>query len=127
MVDSSKRLMKKLLSFASNNRNLMILLLLKGQGGDEKLRNAISETLVAIEKEFANNIQRAIELQMLEDRDCVEFQAQMLTSLVTGTISRWLFGPMHELNYQPSLSIDRVVDEMVRYEFFGLIGQGGRQ
>ncbi|PWU67604.1 MULTISPECIES: TetR/AcrR family transcriptional regulator [Gracilibacillus] len=127
MVDSSKRLMKKLLSFASNNRNLMILLLLKGQGGDEKLRNAISETLVAIEKEFANNIQRAIELQMLEDRDCVEFQAQMLTSLVTGTISRWLFGPMHELNYQPSLSIDKVVDEMVRYEFFGLIGQGGRQ
>lgn len=125
MIQSSKQLIGNLLYFANENRNLMILLFLKGQGADLKIRNAISDTLYAMEKEFSKNISRAIELKMLEDRNCISFQAQMLTNLVTGTISRWLFGPLHELDYTPEISLDTVAEEIVQFEFFGLLGSGG--
>jgi len=124
MIQSSQRLMRNLLGFASDNRNLMILLFLKGQGADFKIRNAISETHLAMEEEFAKNIHRAIKLGMLEDRGFVPLQAQMLTNLVTGLIARWLFGPLYELDYTPTLSIDSVADEIVKFEFFGLLGSG---
>lgn len=120
MIQSSKRLMYNLLNFASENRNLMILLFLKGQGADLKIRNAISETLFALEEEFSKNIYRAIELGMLKDRDYVPLQAQMLTNMVTGLISRWLFGPFYELDYTPTVPLNVVVDEIVQFEFFGL-------
>ncbi|MFC4403401.1 TetR/AcrR family transcriptional regulator [Gracilibacillus xinjiangensis] len=127
MLQSSKRLMQNLLLFGDSNRNLMIFLLLKGQGGEEKIRNAVSETIISIETEFAKNIQRAIELNMLEDRDCVELQAQILTSFIIGIMSRWLFGPMNQVDFKPTTSINEVTEEIVRYEFFGLIGSGGKK
>ncbi|GAB2556805.1 TetR/AcrR family transcriptional regulator [Gracilibacillus alcaliphilus] len=126
MLQSSKHLVKQLLIFGNNHRHLMILLLLKGHGGDEHLRKAIAETIVAMETEFANNIQRAIDLNMLEDRDCVDLQAQILTSFITGIMSRWLFGPLNKLDYTPNTSIDDITEEIVRYEFFGLVGSGGK-
>ena len=125
MLQSSKNLVKNLLVFGTNHRHLMLLLLQKGYGGDEQLRQSISTTIVAIETEFAKNIRRAIELKMLEDRHCVDFQAQILTSFIIGIMSRWLFGPNNELHHPPSMSIDDVTEEIVRYEFFGLIGSGG--
>jgi hypothetical protein len=47
----------------------------------------------------------------------------MLTSLVLGTLSKWLFGPKHDLNYVPKFSVDEMTEELVHFEFFGLIGQ----
>ncbi len=127
MMKSSQQLMYNLLHFASENRHLMILLFLKGQGADVTIRNAISETHLAIEEEFATNMYRAIKLGMLEDRGYVPLQAQMVTNLVTGLISRWLFGPFYELDYTPTLSIDVVAKEIVTFEFFGLLGTGARE
>lgn len=124
MIQSSQRLMYNLLDFASDNRNLMILLFLKGQGADLPIRNAISETHLAMEEEFAKNINQAIKLGMLENREHIPLQAQMLTNLVTGLIARWLFGPLYELDYTPTLSIDLVAEEIVQFEFFGLLGSG---
>lgn len=123
MVDSSLKLIKSLLQFSCNNRDFMILLLLKGQGADEPIRKEISETFIAIEEAFAKNINRAIELKMLEDRRDVSFQAQILTNHVTGMLSRWLFGPYHDINYEPEKPLEDVAKEIVHFEFFGLLGR----
>ena len=125
MVDSSMHLVKSLLEFSSNNRNFMILLLLKGQGADEPVRKEISATIIAIEQAFAGNIERAVELHMLEDQRDVSLQAQMLTNLVTGMISRWLFGPYYELDYKPEKSYEVIAREIVYFEFYGLLGRKG--
>ena len=127
MIQSSKRLMHNLLTFASENRNLMLFLFLKGQGADLKIRNAISETLFEMEVNFSKNIYRAIELGMLEDRDYVPLQAQMLTNMITGLIARWQFGPLYDWDYTPTVPINVVVDEIVHFEFFGLLLSGGRR
>ncbi|WP_066190391.1 TetR/AcrR family transcriptional regulator [Gracilibacillus timonensis] len=126
MLQSSKNLVQHLFTYANHNRYLMILLFQKGHGGDEPLRKAVSETIMAIEAEFANNIQRAIDLNMLANRDSVDLQAQILTSFFTGILSRWLFGPLNKLDHTPNTSIDDIAEEIVRYEFFGLIGSGGK-
>lgn len=62
---------------------------------------------------------------MLEDQRDISLQAQMLTNLVTGMISRWLFGPYHDLDYRPEKSYEVVTREIVNFEFFGLLGRKG--
>lgn len=123
MIASSKRLITSLLQFSSENRDFMILLFLKGQGADKTIMDAITESKIAMEKAFIGNINRAIDLGMLENRHNVPLQAQMLTSLITGMISRWLFGPHQDLDYTPQQSIEELAEEIVHFEFLGLLGR----
>ncbi|PTF65858.1 TetR family transcriptional regulator [Staphylococcus cohnii] len=127
MVVSSKRLMISLLQFASDHRHLMILLFLKGQGASFPIRDAIYDTFTALEDAFAKNIKRAMELHMLHNTQPEQVRSQMLTSLVIGMISRWLFGPMREWDYVPEMSAEEVAEEIVQFEFFGLLGLGRMQ
>jgi len=101
----------------------MTFLLVKGQGADPEIREAIEEALISVEQAFKKNIQRATELGMLNSSHNTDLQATMLTSLVFGTLSKWLFGPKHDLNYVPKFSVDEMTEELVHFEFFGLIGQ----
>jgi len=123
MIQSTTALMKRIFTFAQENRNLMTFLLVKGQGADPEIREAIEEALISVEQAFKKNIQRATELGMLNSSHNTDLQATMLTSLVLGTLSKWLFGPKHDLNYVPKFSVDEMTEELVHFEFFGLIGQ----
>ncbi|MEK4029854.1 TetR/AcrR family transcriptional regulator [Pseudobacillus sp. FSL P4-0506] len=123
MIKSSTALMKRIFTFAEKNRNLLTLLLIKGQGADPVIREAVADTVISIEEAFKKNIERAIELEMLNSNHNVDLQANMLTSLVIGTLSKWLFGPKNDLSYTPTLSVDEITRELVDFEFFGLIGQ----
>ncbi|MFD0713789.1 TetR/AcrR family transcriptional regulator [Paenibacillus sp. GCM10027626] len=122
MVKSSTKLMKDLLEFAESNRHLMALMFIEGSGGDEAIRSAISETRIAIEQAFRRNIERAVELKMLPDHIDFALRSSILTSLVEGTISRWLFGAGHDMSHKPALPADVVAAELARFEFFGLLG-----
>ncbi|PAV33520.1 TetR family transcriptional regulator, partial [Bacillus licheniformis] len=65
MIQSTTALMKRIFTFAQENRNLMTFLLVKGQGADPEIREAIEEALISVEQAFKKNIQRATELGML--------------------------------------------------------------
>jgi AcrR family transcriptional regulator len=123
MIGSSTRLMSDLFVFAAENRSLMILLFIKGYGTGLSIQAAVSETFLAMEEAFGKNIKRAVELGMLEDTIELSLRATMLTSLVTGTISRWLFGPMRELDYKPEIPPETIAEKVVAFEFNGLIGR----
>ena len=92
MIQSTTALMKRIFTFAQENRNLMTFLLVKGQGADPEIREAIEEALISVEQAFKKNIQRATELGMLNSSHNTDLQATMLTSLVLGTLSKWLLG-----------------------------------
>ncbi|WP_413375189.1 TetR/AcrR family transcriptional regulator [Alkalihalobacillus sp. 1P02AB] len=124
MLQSSRNLISSYLHFASQNRDLMAFIFLKGQGADTSIRNEISKIFVSIETAFANNINRAMQLKMLKKDQNPELRAMMLTSLLNGTIERWLFGPLREQDYTPGESIDMVADHLVQFEFFGLLSGG---
>ncbi|MEK3888807.1 TetR/AcrR family transcriptional regulator [Bacillus sp. FSL K6-3431] len=123
MIESSSNFMKKIFYFAKENKSLMIFLLIKGLGADLLIRNAIVGTFTSIENAFKQNIDRAIALGMLETSNMVDLKANMLTSLVIGTITKWLFGPSFDVDHTPTLSVEEVTREMVQFEFFGLYGQ----
>jgi len=54
MVRSSARLLTDLFEFANTNKYLMALLLIKGQGADASVREAVSQTWIAFEEAFTN-------------------------------------------------------------------------
>ncbi|MEK3936621.1 TetR/AcrR family transcriptional regulator [Sporosarcina sp. FSL W7-1349] len=123
MIESTISLMRKIFTFAKEHRNLMTILLIKGNGADPEIREAITETITEVENAFKQNIQRATELGMLESASNIELRAGMLTSLVLGTLSRWLFGPENDLDHVPTSTVEEITDALVQFEFYGLIGQ----
>ena len=122
MVDSSARLLTDLFAFADRNRDLMALLLMKGQGADQPIREAVSQTWIAFEEAFKNNIQRAIELGMLPGTNDPAMRANILVCLITGVLSKWLFGPMHDVDYQSPYSPTAIAEATANFEFRGLLG-----
>ncbi len=122
MVSSSARLLTDLFAFADRNRNLMALLLMKGQGADPPVREAVSQTWIAFEEAFKSNIQRAIELGMLPGTNDLSLRANILVCLITGVLSKWLFGPMHDVDFQSAYSPSEIAEETAKFEFRGLLG-----
>ncbi|MFC3749027.1 TetR/AcrR family transcriptional regulator [Paenibacillus sp. GCM10012306] len=122
MVGSSARLLTDLFTFAHQNRNLMALLLMKGQGADQPIREAVSQTWIAFEEAFKSNIERAVELGMLPKTNSMALRANILVSLITGVLSKWLFGPMHDVDYQSPYSPAAIAEETAKFEFRGLLG-----
>ncbi|MCY7483249.1 TetR/AcrR family transcriptional regulator [Paenibacillus alvei] len=122
MISSSTRLLTELFTFADQNRNLMALLLMKGQGADPPVREAVSQAWIAFEAAFKMNIQRAIDLGMLPQKDDLSLRANILVSLLTGVLSKWLFGPMHEVDYQSAYSPAAIAEATATFEFRGLLG-----
>ncbi|MCY9513853.1 TetR/AcrR family transcriptional regulator [Paenibacillus apiarius] len=122
MVSSSARLLADLFLFADRNRNLMALLLIKGQGADPPVREAVSQTWIAFEEAFKSNIQRAMELEMLPRTNDLALRANILVCLITGVLSKWLFGPMHEVDYKSVYSPSEIAEETAKFEFRGLLG-----
>ncbi|MGF9913088.1 TetR/AcrR family transcriptional regulator [Paenibacillus ehimensis] len=122
MVSSSARLLTDLFAFADRNRNLMALLLMKGQGADPPVREAVSQTWIAFEEAFKSNLQRAIELGMLPGTNDLSLRANILVCLITGVLSKWLFGPMHDVDFQSAYSPSEIAEETAKFEFRGLLG-----
>ncbi|KMK74982.1 TetR/AcrR family transcriptional regulator [Alkalihalobacillus pseudalcaliphilus] len=124
MLRSSYHLIYSYLQFAKRNRDLMAFIFLKGQGADPAIKNEIIKIFVSIEHAFANNIKRATQLKMLQKSQKAELKAMMLTSLLNGTMERWLFGPQRDLHYLSNESIETVAHHLVQFEFFGLLSGG---
>ncbi|KEQ23161.1 TetR/AcrR family transcriptional regulator [Paenibacillus tyrfis] len=122
MVSSSARLLTDLFAFADRNRDLMALLLMKGQGADPPVREAVSQTWIAFEEAFKSNIERAIELGMLPRTSDLSLRANILVCLITGVLSKWLFGPMHDVDFQSAYSPSEIAEETAKFEFRGLLG-----
>lgn len=120
MVESSRRLMTDLFSFAQANPDYMRLLFKTGQDAEEKICQHISHTLIAIEEAFERNIKRAQELQMLPKDSSSKRLAAMLVSLVLGTLERWLFSESPHLD---NTTVESLAVEIVSFEFFGLLGK----
>lgn len=122
MVASSARLLKHLFEFADQNRYLMALLLIKGQGADQPVREAVSQTWIAFEHAFKSNVERAIELEMLPHFANVPLRVNILVSLITGVLTKWLFGPMSDVEYLSPYSSEEIAEETARFEIRGLLG-----
>ncbi|KKI85029.1 TetR/AcrR family transcriptional regulator [Shouchella clausii] len=120
MVESSRRLMTDLFSFAQANPDYMRLLFKTGQDAEEKICRHISHTLIAIEEAFERNIKRAQELEMLPKDSSSKRLAAMLVSLVLGTLERWLFSESPHLD---NIAAESLAVEIVFFEFFGLLGK----
>jgi len=122
MVKSSARLLTDLFEFADRNRYLMALLLIKGQGADPPVQEAVSQTWIAFEEAFKNNVQRATELGMLPRTEDLSLRVNILVCLITGVLSKWLFGPMHDVNFKSPRSASEMAEETAKFEFRGLLG-----
>lgn len=122
MVKSSARLLTDLFEFADRNRYLMALLLIKGQGADPPVQEAVSQTWIAFEEAFKNNVRRATELGMLPRTEDLSLRVNILVCLITGVLSKWLFGPMHDVNFQSPRSASEMAEETAKFEFRGLLG-----
>jgi len=122
MIGSSARLLTDLFEFADQNRDLMAFLLIKGQGADPTVREAVSQTWIAFEDAFKNNVNRAIELEMIPQFADVTLRVNILVSLITGVLTKWLFGPMQDVDYISPYTPSQIAEETARFEFRGLLG-----
>lgn len=120
---STRRLLTELFQFAESERHLMVLLLLKGQGADPAIQTAISQTWQTFGDAFKTNIGRASELGMLPaDPQGVSMRSLLLVSLIEGTMSKWLFGPEHDVDYRSEYSAEQMAYAVAKFEFYGLMG-----
>lgn len=119
VLNSSEKLFVELFEISASNRYMMEMIF-KGIDGEESLKKAIIETRLKMEKAFQNNIKRAMELNILPERD-PGLQAALLMSLFEGILSRWLFGPVSDGSHLQDKTTVELAKEMVRFEFFGLL------
>ncbi|RSL34758.1 TetR/AcrR family transcriptional regulator [Salibacterium salarium] len=122
MLLETNRLFYDFFTFAEENRNLMILLLIKGVGADTPIHKAASETFTAIEKASQRNLERARELNLLPQNMDVSIQSTLITNMVIGTISSWLFGPNLDINYKPDVSAEKMATSAAMLGFYGITG-----
>lgn len=121
MLESTTRLLTDLFEFANNNRHLMAFLLIKGQGADPSVREAVSQTWIEFEEAFHKNVKRALELGMLPDTVNLSLQVNILVSLITGVLAKWLFGPMHDIDFKSPFTPLEIAEETAKFEFGGLL------
>ncbi|MFJ5624397.1 TetR/AcrR family transcriptional regulator [Peribacillus loiseleuriae] len=119
-VASSEKLFEDLFSFSKDNRYLMELMI-KGIDSEESIKHLIFETRIKVEEAFKNNVKRAMDLGILPERD-PSIQAALLMSLMEGMLARWLFGPVTYESAVKEQSVNDLAKELVKFEFFGLLG-----
>ncbi|WP_174729200.1 TetR/AcrR family transcriptional regulator [Mesobacillus harenae] len=117
-VKASEKLFGDLFLFSEKNKSL-IELLLRGIETEDSVQQAIIKTRQQLEKAFQKNIERAIELGILPEKDSA-LQSALLMSLVEGILSKWLFDSDSE--HLKSKTAGELAREVVRFEFFGLLG-----
>jgi AcrR family transcriptional regulator len=123
MLANTRAWLIDLLTFASERRYFMALLLAKGYGADPVIDTAISGVRAALYESLRRNIEQAVTLGMLRDLDKVDVRAAFVYHTIEGTIGWWLFGHGHDLAHQPSIEVQDLADQLARYEFFGLTGK----
>jgi AcrR family transcriptional regulator len=123
MIANTRSWLVDLLTFASENRYLMAILLVRGYGADQAVDEHIARVHRAIYESLYKNIERAVALGMLpaEGGD-LSIRAAFVHHLIEGTISWWLFGASKDLEYGSPLSAEDLSDQLVKYEFYGLSG-----
>jgi AcrR family transcriptional regulator len=119
-VQSSVKLFENFFTFAESNPHFMQLLV-KGVETEYTVNDAIAQTWLKIESAFQENIRRAIELGMLPEKD-PSLQSSMVMSLIEGMLARWLFTQVPEHAHVKKKSARELAQELVRFEFFGLMG-----
>jgi len=120
-VEASRDLFIQLFNFAEKNRYFMEILL-KGMYSQPAIQSELDAIRWAIQAAFTRNIKRAVELQILPKITHPERQAAFLLSLVEGVISRWLIHKEKGESSFEGMTSEELAEEMVRFEFFGLIG-----
>lgn len=119
-VKSSEKLFTDLFNFSSQNRYVMEMIF-KGIESEESVQLAIMETRLKVEEAFKDNIERAMDLNILPKQD-PSLQSALLMSLFEGILSRWLFGPQSSDYNLKNKQPHELAQEIVRFEFFGLLG-----
>jgi AcrR family transcriptional regulator len=120
-VEASENLFEELFEFSIENRYFMELLL-KGMESENSVNEAIIETRIKLEEAFQTNIRRAMDLGILPMNDPT-LQSALLISLIEGILSRWLFGPVTKESNVKGKTPSELAREIVRFEFFGLLGK----
>jgi hypothetical protein len=123
MIANTRSWLLDLLTFASDNRYLMAILLVRGYGSDQAVDEHIARVHRAIYESLHKNIERAVALDMLPSAGGdLSTRAAFVHHLIEGTINWWLFGTEKDLGHRSSLSIGELTDQLVRFEFYGLGG-----
>ncbi|WP_146551721.1 TetR/AcrR family transcriptional regulator [Rummeliibacillus sp. SL167] len=118
---STSHLFEQIFHFAEENPYL-IHILLKGVHSQPLLQQKVDEIKSDMETAFANNIQRAKELGMLNQSMEPKMQAVFIMSLLEGVLSRWLFTERSENHPFAEKSLQEIIEKTVHFEFFGIFG-----
>ncbi|MGM9967436.1 MAG: TetR/AcrR family transcriptional regulator [Rummeliibacillus sp.] len=118
---STSYLFEQIFQFAEENPYL-IHILLKGVHTQPLLQQKVDEIKSEMEIAFANNIERAKQLDMLNHSVDSKLQAVFIMSLLEGVLSRWLFSEQSENHPFTDYSLQEIIERTVHFEFFGIFG-----
>ncbi|WP_299516256.1 TetR/AcrR family transcriptional regulator [uncultured Rummeliibacillus sp.] len=118
---STSYLFEQIFQFAEENPYL-IHILLKGVHTQPLLQQKVDEIKSEMEIAFANNIERAKQLDMLNHSVDSKLQAVFIMSLLEGVLSRWLFSEQSENHPFTDYSLQEIIEKTVHFEFFGIFG-----
>ncbi|RTQ92776.1 TetR/AcrR family transcriptional regulator [Lysinibacillus telephonicus] len=120
-VVSSMSIFEHIFKFAEENPFLMQIIL-KGIHSQPTLQTKVDAIKTDMEAAFANNIKQAKELHMTNERINPEMQAVFVMSLLEGVLSRWLFKSSSSSQVLQHHSLQEIIEETVKFEFFGIFG-----
>lgn len=120
-VKASEKLFEDFFTFSKENKELMALLY-NGMETEDSVRKAIVETKWKLEEAFQKNIHRAMDLGILPQKDPT-LESALLMSLIEGMLIRWLFRSVPEHSHLHEKSAKRLAQDVVQFEFFGLLGK----
>lgn len=118
---STSHLFEQIFKVAEENPYL-IHILLKGVHSQPLLQQKVDEIKSDMEMAFANNIERAKQLGMLNQPVESRLQAVFIMSLLEGVLSRWLFTEQSENHPFADYSLQEIIEKTVHFEFFGIFG-----
>lgn len=120
-VVSSMNIFEHIFQFAEENPFLMQIIL-KGIHSQPTLQSKVDAIKTDMEAAFAKNIRRAKELHMTNERINPEMQAVFVMSLLEGVLSRWLFKTSSSSQVLQHHSLQEIIEQTVKFEFFGIFG-----
>lgn len=120
-VVSSMSIFEHIFQFAEENPFLMQIIL-KGIHSQPSLQLKVDQIKTDMEAAFANNIRQAKELHMANENINPEMQAVFVMSLLEGVLSRWLFKSSSSSQVLQHHSLQEIIEQTVKFEFFGIFG-----
>lgn len=120
-IQSTQTMFEHIFKVAEEHPYLMQILF-RGIYSQKALQQRVEDIKKDMEQAFANNIERAKELGVLNNTMDAQFHAMLIMSLLSGVLSRWLF--REELNdvLFHQKNVQQLIKETVRFEFYGLFG-----